>query len=369
MNGKRHIILVIDDEAAMRDACLQVLRKDGYEADEAEDGIKGMEKTKELRPDVALVDLKMPGMEGMEVLLKLKNIDPDIILIVITGYATIESAVEAMKRGAYDFLAKPFSPDQLRITISRALESREAARERDALQREKKLMEKNFITMVSHQMRSPLVTIAQYLESLLAGGAGDLTGEQARILSRVKARLEATLTMINDWLSMARVDKGALAERFEQVPIADLVKNLAEFMQPAAGKKGVTITVEAPGDLTPVPGDRASLEQVFTNILTNAVNYNREGGSVSIEMKNEGDGVSISVADTGVGIAKEHLADIFNEFYRIKSKDGALAAGSGLGLSIAKKIIDAHNGSIDVRSEPGKGTSFTVTLPGAQKTD
>jgi DNA-binding NtrC family response regulator len=124
MLEKKSTILVIDDDESMRDSCTQILTKDGFLAEIAKDGSSGLEKIKETKPDLVLIDLKMPGINGLEVLERTIEMDPNIIAVVITGYATVESAVEAMKKGAYDFLPKPFTPDELRIIIKRGLERR-----------------------------------------------------------------------------------------------------------------------------------------------------------------------------------------------------------------------------------------------------
>ena len=155
MLEKTPFILVVDDEESMRDACSKILKKDGFLADTAKDGSAGLEKIEKNKPDLVLVDLKMPGISGMEVLEKIKEIDPNIISVVITGYSTVESAVEAMKKGAYDFLPKPFSPEELRIIIRRGLERRKLILETESLRKEKKLIEENFITMVTHQPSLP----------------------------------------------------------------------------------------------------------------------------------------------------------------------------------------------------------------------
>jgi two-component system sensor histidine kinase/response regulator len=356
-------ILIIDDEETMRDACVQALRKVGYRTETARDGLEGLEKARSFKPDVALVDLKMPGLSGMDVLLKLKEVDPEIVPVIITGYATVNSAVEGMKRGAFDFLPKPFTPDELRLIVARAAERRRIVREVEKLRREKKLMEDSFITMVSHQMRSPLVSVTQYFEAILDGGAGELNERQREILLRVKERLEGMMQLIGDWLNMARMNKEDLAARFENVSLPDMIQGLAGFMANVAEKKTVTIHVARPPGLPAIRGDRQSLEQVFTNLLSNAINYNRPGGSVSVDFKDDGERMCVEVSDTGIGIEKEHIPRLFQEFYRVKQKDGEKTVGTGLGLAIAKKIIEAHGGSIAVESVPGQGTTFTVILP------
>src|SRR4030065_408937 len=188
------IILVIDDEEAMRDSCSLILTKDGFRAETAENGQIGLEKAREMKPALALIDLKMPGLSGFEVLERIKDIDPGIIPIVITGYATVDSAVEAMKKGAYDFLPKPFTPEELRIIINRALERRKLALETEQLRREKRLLEESFITLVSHQLRSPLVAIQQYFDVILAGMAGTVEDKQRETLPRAQDRAAKLLS-------------------------------------------------------------------------------------------------------------------------------------------------------------------------------
>ncbi len=362
---EKPVILIIDDEEAMRDSCSMILTKDGYRPETAENGTLGLEKARELKPALALIDLKMPGLSGFEVLEKLRDMDPQVIPIVITGYATVESAVEAMKKGAYDFLPKPFTPDELRIIIGRALERRKLAQEAAALRREKKLMEENFITMVSHQLRSPLVAIQQYFEVILAGMAGRVEDAQKEMIVRGKERLGSLLQLINDWLDMARISRGQIVDKLKPVDLDELLKKQAEFMQPLAQEFKVRIELRPAEGKPRVMGDEQSLEQVFSNLITNAIKYNRPDGSVILAIREEESSVLAEVSDTGVGISKEHLPFIFDQFYRVSRREDQKLRGTGLGLAICKKIVEAHNGSIQVESEPGQGSIFSVRLPKA----
>jgi signal transduction histidine kinase len=365
MLEKKNAVLVIDDEEWMRDSCSLILLKDGYQVETAEDGSKGLEKVRKLKPDLALIDLKMPGISGFEVLEKAKEIDPSLIPIVITGYANVESAVEAMKKGAYDFLPKPFTPEELRIIINRALERRKLALEAETLREEKRLLEENFITMVSHQLRSPLVAIQQYFEVILSGLVGQVENKQKEMILRAQERLNSLLQLINDWLNIARINKGQLVDKLRPVALDKILAKQVEFMKPLASEYGVTIEIEPVSGPALVLGDEQTLEQVFANLISNAIKFNKPAGSVRISLREEDDFIAAEVKDTGIGIAKEHLPFIFDQFYRVRRGEGEKTKGSGLGLSIAKKIVEAHNGRIEVTSEPGAGTAFTVRLPKA----
>jgi two-component system sensor histidine kinase/response regulator len=360
---KKALVLVIDDEEAMRDSCSLILTKDGHKAETAADGMAGLEKIRELKPDIALIDLKMPGISGFEVLEKIKEIDPQLIPIVITGYATVDSAVEAMKKGAYDFLPKPFTPEELRIIIGRALERRRLALEAETLRREKKLMEDNFITMVTHQLRSPLVAIQQYFEVILAGLAGQVDKTQQEMILRARERLDSLLRLINDWLDLARIDRGQIVDKLKPVALDRLLGKQVEFLEPLAKEYGVTLELSPVENPVLIQGDEQMLEQVFCNLITNAIKYNKPGGSVVVSVQMENSFVVAAVKDTGIGISKEHLPFIFDQFYRVSHREDQKIKGTGLGLSIAKKIVEAHDGSIEVESEPDQGSTFTVRLP------
>ena len=362
---KKSVILVIDDEESMRDSCSQILKKDGFLSDTAKDGSAGLEKIEKNKPDLVLIDLKMPGISGMEVLEKIKEIDPNIIPVVITGYSTVESAVEAMKRGAYDFLPKPFTPEELRIIIRRGLERRKLILETESLQKEKKLIEENFITMVSHQLRSPLVAIQQYFEVILAGMVGKVQEKPKEMILRSRNRLEGLLNLINDWLDVARLDSGQIVDNIEPLSLKKVIKKIIEDMRPLTQDDNISLELGSCSENDLVQGDKETLEQVFSNLITNAIRYNKPKGKVVITIKENNDFISAEVKDTGIGIAKEHLPFIFDQFYRVKRGEDHKIKGTGLGLSIAKKIVEAHGGSVRVSSELGKGSSFTVLLPKA----
>jgi len=365
MLEKKPVILVIDDEESMRDSCSQTLTKGGFRAETAEDGSIGLEKVKETKPDLILIDLKMPGISGMEVLEKVKEIDPNIIPVVITGYATVESAVEAMKKGAYDFLPKPFTPEELRIIISRGLERRKLILETESLRKEKKLIEENFITMVTHQLRSPLVAIQQFFEVILEGMVGEVQEKQKEMITKASNRVDGLLKLINDWLDVARLNGGQIVDKLKPLSLKKVIRRLIEDMQPLAQDNDVSLSFGTFSENDIVQGDEETLEQVFSNLITNAIGYNKPKGKVIITIKENKDFISTEVQDTGIGIAKEHLPFIFDQFYRVKRGEGQKIKGTGLGLSIAKKIVDAHRGSILVSSELRKGSSFTVLLPKA----
>ena len=301
-------ILVIDDEKAMRDSCCQVLTKEGYQAETAVDGDTGLQKIRELKPDLVLVDLKMPGMSGMELLEKVADIDPNIVCVVITGYATIESAVEAMKRKAYDFLPKPFTPDELRIITKRGLEKRRLALESARLQQEKETMRKNFITLVSHQLRSPLGSVKQYLGVIKEGFAGEVASKQKELMEKAVARVDDLLQLIDDWLDMSHIEAGNLIEKFEPVDLVTILSETIELLRPLAEDKSITLKTDLPDNLYVVQGYGEGLKQAFANLVANAINYNRQAGKVTVSTREEGGHVVVEISDTGCTLSSMNFS-------------------------------------------------------------
>ena len=355
-------ILVIDDEESIRDGCRQVLEKSGYTVIATDNGNDGLTLARERSPAIAFVDLKMPGMSGMEVVDILSKDRPDTILIVITGYASIVSAVEAMHKGVYDYLPKPFTPDQLRVTAQRGLEHRALKIETRRLRREKKEMEKNFITFVSHEMRSPLVTIQQYMESLKVVAGACLSDDARDIIKRCDRRVKNLENLIEHWLDLSRIDEGTLIRQKTSLNLVETLEKSIEEMEPLCTKRGLTLQIDIPPELPGIIGDEESLIRVFINVIGNATKYTPKGGTLSVRARSDDHYVVVDISDTGMGIPADKLLLIFEPFYRIRGQ-GEKHRGSGLGLSFCKKIMQAHNGRIEVASEEGQGTTFSLTFP------
>jgi two-component system sensor histidine kinase/response regulator len=361
-------ILVIDDDEAMRESCCRIFGKTEYRVSTAGDGATGLERVRQIKPDIAFVDLKMPDISGMEVIEGIRNIDPTIVSIMITGYPSTEAAVQAMRLGAYDFLPKPFTPQELRAITQTGLQTRRQALQSAAVQRRKEETKELLISIVSHQLRSPLTAVQAYLDLILGDFATE-PDEQQRILKQANKRIQSLLEMINDWLKMAEIDGVGLEKKFESLNLAAILLETVDFMQPLAKAKELTLRLELSHDLLPVRGDKQILREVFTNLIDNGIKYNRGGGEVTVTARENGERLLIDVADTGIGISETDIPFVFDEFFRAKSEETREIAGTGLGLAIVKRMVEAHSGSIDVTSHPGKGSVFTVTLPRPHTSD
>jgi len=357
-------VVVIDDDYAMRLSCRKILAKMGLRAEVFEDGARGLEGVAALKPGLVVVDLKMPGISGMEVVSRVHEIDPQIIIVVITGYATIDTAIEAMKSGAYDFLPKPFSPDELRLIVNRGLDRRRLALESQQAEIERALLKRRFVTFVSHQLRTPLVAIHQYLDVLKHLDQGDnMQARRQEWIDRCLKRTEELQNLISDWLTLARVEGGTLTKERVRADLNQIIGGILKTYQEMAAAEGVALQNALPEEPLCVCGDRSCLSVLFDNLITNGIKYNKPGGRVRVSGCTEGGEVMIAVADTGVGIPEKYRPYLFDEFFRIRDDSAKRTAGTGLGLHISKRIVNEMAGSIDVESEAGAGSTFRVRLP------
>jgi signal transduction histidine kinase len=480
-------ILVADDEKPIRDGCQRVLTGHGYEVLSAENGKLALDTLAREPVDILLLDLKMPVMGGEEVLETVRKTYPDIPVIIITGHGTVDTAVECMKKGAYDFITKPFQINQFLIVIRRAADKRtleakaklfeeerlrnlhdlgleksriktivncmgngvmvtnrdlevvlhnpalmrllEISREvsnpapiteivnhgplidtlkrilsGDSPQQEstaqeipagknvlrsisapvlgpdravlgtvtvlenitafKQLdqMKSDFVNMVAHELRSPLVSIRQLNSVLLEGLAGPMEPKQQDFIGRGTKKIDALLELISDLLDVAKIEAGRFLQRKVPTDIGKIIEECIALLEPRAKNQGIALTFSCQ-ELKPVHADPKNMEEIFNNLISNAINYSPGGGQVTVTAKGLGEYVEIRVADTGVGIPPEEVPKIFDKFYRVKHPKTRQVMGTGLGLAIVKGAVEAHHGTIDVESVVDKGTTFRVLLP------
>ena len=352
-------IVVIDDDYGIRLSCQKILTKAGFLVESFEDGALGLEGVARLKPALVVVDLKMPGISGMEVIVRVRELDPNAVVIVITGYATIDTAVEAMKAGAYDFLPKPFSPDALRLIVSRGLEYRRLMVDARCGEVEREILKRRFITFVSHQLQTPLVAIHQYLDVMRHLESPD-PAKMQDWLDRCLARTEEIQAIIKDWLTLAKIEGGLLAHQRAKVDLSRTVSEILKTYEVMAAADGITLESRLPEEGCPVVGDQNCLSVLFDNLVVNAIKYNRPGGKVTVSVERTPDEAVVSVADTGIGIPEKYRQMLFGEFFRIQ--DVKKTPGTGLGLAIAKRVVSEMGGSISVESEVDVGSTFRVRL-------
>jgi len=481
-------ILVVDDEAGMREGCRRILSDEGYDVETAGDGVEGLERFKERGPfAAALVDLKMPRMGGIELLEHLRQLDPDTVILVVTAYATIDTAVEATKRGAYGYIPKPFTPDELLLPVRNGLERRALALEARRLreERQNRLLEvaferskcntvihcmtdgvlvvnrdhqivlrndaaarmlpecgalplpspldvlacgplagvvgealqatslptivsremvihkstymvnassvfeaggdvlgavavlrditalkkletakSMFVSMVAHEIKSPLAAIEGYL-SIIKGGIGGVDpARDLKMIERSLLRAQALRTMVSELLSLTAMETGDFVITRSPLDIRQVVLQAVEACRERAEARQIALTLRDP--LTapePILADRQAILSLFTNLIDNGIKYTPSGGHVKVTIERNGMYAKVAVTDDGIGMTPEEKDRAFDEFFRAKNEQTAQVPGTGLGLTIVKRLLDLHQGRITVDSAPGQGSTFTVRLP------
>jgi len=357
--SERERVVVIDDDYAMRLSCRKILEKLGFEVETFDGGAPGLEAVARLNPSLVVVDLKMPGMSGMEVIPRVREINADIVIVVITGYATIDTAVDAMKSGAYDFLPKPFSPEELRLIVNRGLERRRLALRGRQAEMERELLKRRFVSFVSHQLQSPLSAVHQYLSVLQRlEGSADVAAKRREWHERCLRRIEDLQALIRDWLTLAKLEGQCLAQRRVRVDLREAVQAVLAGNAEIAAANQVSLESRLPDGECAVTGDPNCVSVLLDNLITNAIKYNRPGGRVTLAVAPSGDEIEIAVSDTGAGIPEEVRPLLFQEFFR--GDPGA--SGTGLGLAICRKVAAEMGGSIRVESVVGEGSTFRVRL-------
>jgi signal transduction histidine kinase len=224
-------------------------------------------------------------------------------------------------------------------------------------------MKSEFIAMVTHELRAPIAAVEQQLTVILNKMAGEVTQKQEQLLSRAKQRTKGLLDLIKDLLDLSKIEAGKMVQYKEPLYLQEVIQRVVELMRAQAENKKIDLRFSPPSQPSMIHADRNSMDGIFSNLISNAIKYTPEGGSVFVELGEEGGFVKASVSDTGIGIKREDLSRIFDKFYRVKSSETRQIVGTGLGLSIVKSIVDAHLGSISVESEEGGGTTFIVFLP------
>jgi signal transduction histidine kinase len=221
----------------------------------------------------------------------------------------------------------------------------------------------DFLSMVSHELKAPLSSLLMQISVVNDGMAGELTEKQSELLSKAKDKAKGMITLVNDLLDYRRIQEGKSIQKIESLDLHEILERTIELMRLSAEDKQIKLTTEIMEDLPLFSGDRGGIQAIFVNLISNAIKYTPAGGSVHVTLTMAGKDIRFKVVDDGMGIAPEDLDRIFEKFYRIKTEQTRSIAGSGLGLSIVKGIVDAHNGTVHVESEPGEGTTFIVSLP------
>ena len=402
-------VLVVDDEESVVVTIEAILQLDGYSVATTTSGAEARKMVREVEYDLVLTDLRLEDGDGLEVLKAVRESYPETVTIMLTGYASLESAIQALRAGAYDYLVKPSEVEELRATVARGLERRRLGQElrlrvaeladlnaslqtridaataelKERYEQLKELdrMKSQFLSIASHELKTPITAMSGFLQVALRRvrrlGDGEAAAPVAEGLRAITEQLEVVYRqtgklarLVDELLDVSRIQTGRIEFRYADVDLSELANEVATRMQLTTSTHAISVRRDSENVVT---ADRDHLEQVLNNLVTNAIKYSPTGGTITIDVRPDGDGVRLSVRDQGIGIPEKELEAIFGLFYRSPDRAARDAAGMGLGLYISREIVVRHGGRIWAESGGVKGSTLNVVIPrmpiGATKPD
>lgn len=366
-------VLVIDDEPGIRSGVSRILNNfhvtypfmdedytfEVFEASSGEEGIEMLEKDK---PDIILLDNKLPGIQGVEVLDYIRKKSYDIVVAMITSYASLDVAIRATRDGATDFIPKPFTPQELKSSIENITKQQYLKRITHKLNQDGKKIRYQFLSVLSHELKAPLNALEGYLRMMQEKQAGDKIDDYTVPIDRSLQRIEGMRHLIMDLLDFTKIRLERKEEKIQEVDLARIASNAIITVQPYAIQMDVSIDLDVRSGAI-IMADPDDMEIIFNNLVSNAVKYNKRGGRAEIIIDCSDTEVIFVFTDSGIGIQPEDMDNLFTEFVRIRNEKTKNISGSGLGLSIVKKVIELYKGTIKVESTPDSGSVFTIHIP------
>jgi signal transduction histidine kinase len=424
-------LLVVDDEESVAVTMGAILEMDGYEVAISTTGADAVRRLNESEFDLVLTDLRLDDSDGLSIVSEVCRVHPETVSIILTGYASLESAIKALREGAYDYLIKPCDVEELRAVVARGIERRqlgvqlrlrlaeleqanttihsmnrdlqrridqataelqqrmgELARANEEIAELYRHAQENveqlqqldrlksrFLSMASHELKTPLTSISGLSQVLLRRmrrrldqghpSETEWRQEQAAHVERLELLNSQTARLgrlIDELLDVSRIESGKLDFHLAPVDLAELVREVAQRQEMTTSRH--TVEVDLPdSESATITADRDHLEQVLDNLVANAIKFSPEGGSIRVTLRSLPESIVLSIADPGVGIADGQLDAIFGLFYQAEDPVSRRTGGMGLGLYISKDIIVRHGGRIWAESQPGRGSTFNVSLP------
>lgn len=482
-------VLVVDDEKGLRVGTKRLLELEGYEVDAAQNGTEGIAFGTSSDYDLAIIDLKMPDVDGLQVLKQIRDAHPNTVCFIATAYPGFDTATESAKLGAFNYIPKPFTPEELLGNLKQGYDRRLLLLEAEKWKKEReesllevafektrlntiinsisdgiivinkhgqavlynpsaliflqlpkidieeyiidnlppkiaelvnKFLSKNvyekksysaqielkpngelfieatcspvphpdgslagvvvvmkniteskklehlksqFVSMVSHELKAPIAAVYGYLR-LFSDSSISLSQEQKiNHINRSQIRLDGLLKMVNDLLDISRMEMKTVQREIKNLNVSEIVASIIELFQLEIKKKNLNLNFQTSDNLEPIKADIDEITRLFTNLISNAIKYNKDNGAIDIKIQSAGKYILTSIKDSGIGMKPEEKQKLFHEFFRAKNEQTKNISGTGLGLSIVKRIVDSYAGRIEVESKYGDGTCFNVYLP------
>ena len=366
-------VLVVDDEPGIRSGINRILRNYtvgypfmdedfSFELIDAATGEEAIEIIDKQPIDIVLLDNKLPGIEGMDVLEYINKNNKDMGVMMITSYASLDLAVKATNKGAYNFVPKPFTPEELRFSMENITKHLYLKRMTQQLNEAGKQIRFQFLSVLSHELKSPINAVEGYLRVMKERQVGNKLDDYDSMIDRSLERIKGMRTLIMDLLDFTRIESGKRQREVKEIDLTEIARVAIDSMGPYAIQKNVKVSLDAQAQFM-INADAEEIEIIMNNLISNAIKYNRDDGSVYCTIKSVKEGIIVIVEDTGIGMNEEELSRLFQEFTRIKNQKTKNITGSGLGLSIVKRYVESYQGTVEVTSIPDKGSTFTILFP------
>lgn len=365
LKGRR--ILIVDDDRLNIRILGGILKPENYELAEAHSGESALEAYEQFRPDLVLLDVVMPGINGFETcrILRKRLGDACAPIIFITAKNEAEDVVEGLTAGGVDYLPKPFRAKEVVARIRTHLYNRLLVEKQQSLveQLSRANAAKNkFLGMAAHDLRNPLASVRGLAEFLRDGTVGQLTPDQLDLVNTIHDASQSMLVLVNELLDVATIEAGELRIVTASHSLTELVEKSVAMANIEAARKGTRVVLD---HAAPVQAmiDTAKIRQVIDNLVGNAVKFSPPGSLVSVQLDSTPQGCSIAVCDQGPGVPESERDKLFKDFSKLSARPTAGEKSTGLGLAICRKIVEAHRGTIAVRNLPTRGCEFRVDLP------
>ena len=381
-------ILIIDDDSGMRSTLSDILEQAGYKVTDYGNGKQALDWVRKNRFDVVIVDIMLPDMDGMELLEQIRLINPESAVIMMTGHASMETAIEALNEGAYAYVTKPFNPHELKTVIKRALREMRLSLENkkliDQLQRANKELyasieyanalaqkamvagqaKSEFLANMSHEICTPMNAIVGFSDLL---EHEERTDEQRRFARTIRDSAHSLLTIIEDILDFSKIEAGKMDTRIIQCCLHDIMAGVDSLLRTVAVEKGLGFEIFTSPDLpATIQTDPVRVRQCLINLINNAIKFTESGHvyvRVSREEREDDSFVRFDVEDTGIGIPPDKQSPIFESFSQVDNSTARKYGGTGLGLAITKRLAEMLGGEVLLQSELGKGSVFSLIIP------
>lgn len=358
-------VLVVDDQDTNRLLLRELLEAQGHEVVEITHGQEALERVTGIAPDVVLLDIGLPGMDGFEVCRRLKG-DPataSIPVLLVTALSQRDQRLQGIGAGANDYITKPIDRSDLSLRVRNAIRMRHLFLEVEEQYRRLEQLERlrdSLVHMIVHDLRSPLAGIRAYLDLLTLDGAGKLDAELTDSIDAARKVAVEMTDMVSDLLDVSQMEVGKMPLELSPTSVEVLTR---DAVAAAGAGPRVQVRVDSASDKLRLVCDAGIIRRVIANLIGNAVKFTPASGPVTVIVEGDGTEVKVSVVDTGPGIPPEYHQKVFEKYGQVEAARHGAKHSSGLGLTFCKYAVEAHGGRIGLESGIGKGSTFWLALP------